>query len=306
MKVRGQQQEHGRHGERQPDGQSGLDRLHRRKLAPRFDADSGRRFARLLDRSSDLSGHGSQVGAGDVGGQGDLAPHVVTVELSGHGSRLDRRHVPDQHLPVLGAFQGDAAQLFGRPDGLDAIGRPHQGTRDLDLDLIGDAALRIGPVVGHHEPAGRCRRDQGAGNVGGREARQAGFFAVHIHLDRRVIERLSHLQIAQGRDLGQFPVDLVRMRPVVGEARAADRHFDRRGRAETHDLVDDIRRLEREPDVRHLLCQPRPQAFLQFIPADARTLLQIDVQDHFLGTAGPLIHGVDGKIRMDHSDVAER
>ena len=47
----------------------------------------------------------------------------------------------------------------------------------------------------------------------------------------------------------ELVVQLLGVGPVVGHLRAADDHLDRRRRAEAHDLVDDVGRLERQPQV---------------------------------------------------------
>ena len=89
-----------------------------------------------------------------------------------------------------------------------------------------------------------------------RHAAGAGPLAVHCHLDRRIVERLPELQVAQRRDLLQLLPNLLGVRLVVGQVRPADGDLDRRRRAEAHDLVDDVGRLERELDPAHVLRRP--------------------------------------------------
>ena len=124
----------------------------------------------------------------------------------------------------------------------------HDRLRDLDLHLIADAGLGIGPVVRHHEAAGRRGRHHGPRDLAAVTPLSPGPLAIDVDLDGRVVERLGELQIPQERRSFAVPGGpcrrysrfSCRLPPAHGD-------LDRRGRAEAHDLADDVGGLEREP-----------------------------------------------------------
>jgi hypothetical protein len=65
--------------------------------------------------------------------------------------------------------------------------------RHLNLDLKGDAGLRVRPIVRRDEPARRSRRGKGPPDLIDRDAKLAGHLPVHVDLNRRVIEGLAVL-----------------------------------------------------------------------------------------------------------------
>ena len=73
----------------------------------------------------------------------------------------------------------------------------HPRLRHLDLHLERDAGARIGPVVRRDEPARRGRRGERSPDLIDRDAELAGQLPIHVDLNRRVVERLLVLQIAQ-------------------------------------------------------------------------------------------------------------
>ena len=73
-----------------------------------------------------------------------------------------------------------------------------------------------------------------------------GHLTVDVDLNRRVVERLAVLQIAKRRNARELVPHLRRERSAGREIRARDRDLDRRRRAEVHDPVDDVARLERK------------------------------------------------------------
>ena len=75
--------------------------------------------------------------------------------------------------PCSVRFSGICARSLGGIDGRHVVGRAEDGPRNFDLHLVGDAALGIGPVVRHDEPAGRCRRHQRPRDIDRRQARPA-------------------------------------------------------------------------------------------------------------------------------------
>ena len=118
---------------------------------------------------------------------------------------LDLRHVAEQDLPV------QAGPLDRHR--LDALERVHDLVGDLDLHLVADAGLGVGPVVGDHEAAGGSGRDDRAGDVRGGHAAEASALAVHLDADRRVVERLAVLEVAERGDLAQLRCGVSRRRP---------------------------------------------------------------------------------------------
>ena len=133
------------------------DLLHRRDLAADVDGRPLGRRAGPRDRPLDVAGDPAQVLARDVGGQAHRPLHVVAVVLARHRPRADLGHVAEQELPVQ-------AGLLDRHR-LDCLERVHDLVGDLDLHLVADAGLGVGPVVGHHEAARRGGRDDRAGDV---------------------------------------------------------------------------------------------------------------------------------------------
>src|SRR5439155_26848042 len=76
----------------------------------------------------------------------------------------------------------------------------------------------------------------------------AGALAVNRDLHGRVVERLHVLQVADAIYLLELGLELVAVRLVRLQLRAADGDLDRCRRAETHDLADDVGRLEAQAD----------------------------------------------------------
>ena len=143
------------------------------------------------------------------------------------------------------------------------VERRHPRLRHLDLHLERDAGARIGPVVRRDEPAGRGRRGERPPDLIDGDAQLAGHLTVHVDLNRRIVERLAVLQIAQRRNPRELVPDLRRERPAGGEIRSRDRDLDRRRRAEVHDPVDDVARLERELRGGKALAEPPAQRLLE-------------------------------------------
>ena len=112
--------------------------------------------------------------------------------------------------PVIAAHRHDAQ----------IVERGHPRLRDLDLHLERDAGARVGPVVRRDEPAGRGRGGKRSADLIDRDAELAGHLAVHIDLDRRVVERLAVLQIAERGNARELVPDLGRKRPAGREIRS--------------------------------------------------------------------------------------
>ncbi len=140
----------------------------------------------------------------------------------------------------------------------------HPRLRHLDLHLERDAGARVGPVVRRDEPARRRRRGERSTDLVDGDTELPGHLAVHVHLNRRVVERLSELQIAQRRNPAR-----ARPAPSSANARLAAKSgpvigdFDRRGRAEVHDPADDVAGLERELRRRKPVVETAAQRLLE-------------------------------------------
>ncbi len=199
---------------------------------------AARRVAGRRDGLLDAVDGPAQVFADHVGRDRHDAPLVDAVVFLRHGAVGDLGHVAQQRGGlVLVLLDGDHAHF-----GLGV----HLGGRHLQLHLIADAALGIGPVNRNDVTAGGGGGDHGVGRLGHGQAGQAGPFPIDLHLDARIIERLAELQIAQGRNLAHLGDHLLGVLPVFFLVGAADDHLDRRRRAEAHDLVDHVGRLERD------------------------------------------------------------
>ena len=265
-------------------------------LAADLDGRPPRYLACAVDGAVDLPGDPSQVRAGDVRRQADHALHIVAVILAGHGSRIDRGDVAEQER--RGTLPLDR-------DRLDLGQRVQRLVGDLDLHLVADAGLGVGPVVGHNEPAGGRGRDHGASDLGHRDAAQPGFLTVDLHPHGRIIERLDELEIAQRWNTGQLGPDLLGKGPVLHEVGAVDRDLHGGRRAEAHHLADDIGRLEREPHIRQRPRQHAAESLLQILDSRGPPLLQRDPQHHLLGPSRPLEDGVDRIARGNQPDIAD-
>ena len=105
------------------------------------------------------------------------------------------------------------------------------------------------------EPAGACRAARATfrRSVESRWADGARARAPRRSPGEARILGLYEMQVAERCDFFQLLPNFVGERLVVRHFRPAHRDFNRRGRAETHHLVDDIGRLERELDSAHSL-----------------------------------------------------
>ena len=256
-----------------------------------------------MDRSSHLSGDRPQVVADHVGRQGDLSLHVVAIVLTRHAARLDARHIADQDLAVVGFLQWDLSELLARGQSIDTDDRADHRTRYLDLYLISDTALGVGPIVRNHKTTRGRRGDQSSGNIDRHQSGQPRLLAIDINLQGRIVHRLAKLQIAQRRYLGEHLLELIGELTVFSKVGPVDDNLDRSWGSETHDFVDDIRGFKRKSHVRHLLIQTDSQAFLELLIGKRKTILKVDVQDRFFRAPRPLVDGIDRKIRMDHSYI---
>ena len=82
------------------------------------------------------------------------------------------------------------------------------GTSHLHLER--DAGPRIGPVVRRDEAARRGRGGERPADLIDGDAELAGELAIDVDLDRRIVERLLELQVAQRRNLRELVAQLRR------------------------------------------------------------------------------------------------
>ena len=106
---------------------------------------------------------------------------------------------------------------------------------ELGLDPIGHTRVQVTPIVGFDEPCGRGRRHERAGDVLHGKPLLSRADAIDFDIQRRVVERLSILQIAQARNLGELDANLFGVRTVHGEIESPERPLPhRRPRSEAH------------------------------------------------------------------------
>ena len=96
LEVGGQHDQDHDHGHAQADLQALEHLLHRPDLAAQLDLGPPGRPAGAGDRRVEPVDHAAEVFALDVGGQAQVAPHVVAVDLAGHLAAHDAGHVADQ------------------------------------------------------------------------------------------------------------------------------------------------------------------------------------------------------------------
>ena len=238
----------------------------------------------------------TEVRAGVIGGQGRKPLHVVAVILRDGHAFLEARDGTQEDGLLAGGADGEIAQVF------DALGR---GRGHLHLDLEGDAGLGVGPVVGQDEAAGAGGFDDGTRGVGHTDTHEAGLLAVDVHFERRGVDGLGELEVAEFRDLGEFGAHGFGVGAIVCERRAADGDLDRGRRTEAHHAAHDVRGLEGETDVRQGGAEATAQVFLGGIKVDLGVGLELDLQGGFVGAAVPGMDEVDGIIGGVHADEAE-
>src|SRR5439155_22683400 len=133
----------------------------------------------------------------------------------------------------------------------------------------------------------------------------AGAFAIYRHVHGWIIECLAELHVAQRGNVLE-PVFYFLCELAIGrQVRAADRHFNGRGRAKTHHSTHDVTRLKREAYVRHIGSELFTQAFLERFDSDRRAGLQLHLNHAFLRTAVPEVNQVDGITRRVNADEAQ-
>src|SRR4051794_12516561 len=101
-------------------------------------------------------------------------------------------------------------------------------------------------------------------------------------------------------------MDFFRERPTLQKVRPADGDFDRRRRAETHHVIDDVRWLKRDTQLGKFCRYALSQSLLQVLDFDSTLLVEIDIENRLFGSARPLVNGVHGKIRGNHTHIAKR
>ena len=139
-----------------------------------------------------------------------------------------------------------------------------------------------------------------------RGGRGCGFLAIDVDFNRRIIERLAVLQVAQVGKPRELFADFFGMLPALAKVRAAYRDVDWRRRAKAHYLVDDVGWLEARSHAGQVGRELVAKRVFQLFDVDIRTLFECDIENRLLRSARPLIHGVDRKIAVDHADIAER
>ena len=120
--------------------------------------------------------------------QADHVLAVVAFDQSGHGSELQLRNVGQLRVRTPVLHDREFSHVFH------AL---HSMLRQFHLDLEGIAGVRIAPVVRLGKPGGRCGRHDRADHVGHGQAELAGAFPIDVDVQRRVVDLLGELKIAQ-------------------------------------------------------------------------------------------------------------
>src|SRR5579862_2538407 len=170
-------------------------------------------------------------------------------------------------------------------DVLDIFERSDARLRVLDLDLIGDTRIRIGPIVRGRETAGVGRFRQGAGHLPRCDPQLPGQFSVHLHVHTGIVERQFVFQVAQIPYLTHFATQSISVGPTGGQVWSKYDDFDWRRGTEIHDLVYEITWLERESRTRKLGRQRLTKFFFQRGHVDMRLGPERHVHDRFVRTA---------------------
>src|SRR6516162_9018620 len=116
---------------------------------------------------------------------------------------------------------------------------------------------------------------------------------IDLNLHCRIVEFLFVREIPQRWDAAQSVLDLLGILARLGEIRTAHGDLDRRRRPEAHDPTDYVVALEAEAHIRQFLRQHLPQPLLKFADANSGVAFELDLENRFLGSAGPQINGVD-------------
>ena len=192
-----------------------------------------------------------------VGREADDPLHVVAVDFAWRGPVVDGRDVRDQRPAGASGIARHHRQIG------DVLDRRHLRLRNLDLNLEAVAASRIPPEVQIGVAARRCCGRQRPANVGSRDAELTGAIAIDLNLQGRIVERLRVLQVSQRGNLDELRPDFLGKGPRRRECGPLHRDFDRRRRAEAHDLADDVGRFKRHGNVRQRLLQVAAQLLFQ-------------------------------------------
>lgn len=119
-----------------------------------------------------------------------------------------------------------------------------------------------------------------------------GTVAIDLRVRRRIVHRLRKLKISEKAQPAQLGMNLLRKRIIVFEFRALHGNVNRRGRAETHHLADDVPRFERNLQLRKRLFQCRADMLARRFIA-LRPDFQPDAHDGVLWTRCKQINQVD-------------
>ena len=258
----------------------------------------GRRLAQFLERLVDLLGHAAQVGAGNVRRHRYHALHVVAFVLADRRALRDFGDIAQQETLAGVVQHGHVPGLFQRV---------HPRLGHLHLHLVGHAAVGVGPVIGHHKPAGRSgchqrprhvrhldshdsrpspdppsrpRSDNPApGQTGGRAGRECRW-------------RAALTCSPKARSAARF-WPLIAISIGVGEPRLITRLTMSLGSKE-----------KLTPGI--FSAKTLPQPFLEFFDADGCAGLQLHLEHAFLRAAVPEVNEVDRVRRAMHAEEAQR
>ena len=130
--------------------------------------------------------------------------------------------------------------------------------------------------------------------------------AINVYLDAGIIQRLLELQVAKGRNFGEFGTKLFSISTIILKTWSRDRYFDGSGSAKVHDLAHDVARSEREVRSRKFCGESLAQTFFELAERYSRAGPERDSQHGILRTASPEENRIDRIGRRLRPHVAQR
>src|SRR5262249_34187201 len=145
--------------------------------------------------------------------------------------------------------------------------------------------------------ARRCRGDERSRDLVDGHSEQSGPLAVHVHLNRRIVELLLDMEVPKRRDLSELSPNLLGHFSIRRDIGAADRDLDWRWGTEAQDAAHDIARLEGDLNLRDPPRDRAPQALAELVHTDLAAVTQLDLKDSLVRPAGPEVNRVQRMVR---------
>ncbi len=138
LEIGGQQQQDDHHRHQEPQTQATKHLRHRLDLSAHGHVHPIWRLSRIFDSLLHAGSRASEILAGNVCAQRQHALHVVAVIFAERRAVGDAGNIAEVDLSARPACDGEVLHL---------LQRIHLVLGDLDLHLITNAALRIGPII---------------------------------------------------------------------------------------------------------------------------------------------------------------